>query len=115
MEGQSARVHSIDTLRMFRIALIKFAEACGTALTDAESEMQRVVLWLEHDQISHWTSQVRKRTEDAQVSITISLLTGYAAFIPANAIGVSGVLAAVTDPLPGVAAGRVPPRPAPPL
>jgi len=41
-------------------------------------------------------AEIRKRTEDAQVSITISLLTGYAAFIPANAIGVSGVLAAVT-------------------
>ena len=41
-------------------------------------------------------SQIRRRTEDAQVSITISLLTGYAAFIPANAIGASGVLAAVT-------------------
>ena len=41
-------------------------------------------------------AEIRKRTEDAQVSITISLLTGYAAFIPANAIGASGVLAAVT-------------------
>ena len=33
---------------------------------------------------------------DAQVSITISLLTGYAAFVPADAIGASGVLATVT-------------------
>ena len=30
------------------------------------------------------------------MSITISLLTGYAAFIPADALGASGVLAAVT-------------------
>jgi monovalent cation/hydrogen antiporter len=30
------------------------------------------------------------------VSVTISLLTGYAAFVPADAIGASGVLAAVT-------------------
>jgi Na+/H+ antiporter len=41
-------------------------------------------------------AEIRKRTQDAQVSITISLLTGYAAFIPANGIGASGVLAAVT-------------------
>jgi CPA1 family monovalent cation:H+ antiporter len=33
---------------------------------------------------------------DPQVSITISLLTGYAAFVPADAVGASGVLAAVT-------------------
>jgi monovalent cation/hydrogen antiporter len=40
-------------------------------------------------------AQVRKRTTDAQVSVTISLLTGYAAFLPADAIGASGVLATV--------------------
>ncbi len=38
----------------------------------------------------------RKRTEDSQTSITISLLSGYAAFIPATAVGASGVIAAVT-------------------
>jgi CPA1 family monovalent cation:H+ antiporter len=41
-------------------------------------------------------AEIRARTADAQVSITISLLSGYAAFIPANTLGVSGVLAAVT-------------------
>ncbi|MDQ3825131.1 MAG: cation:proton antiporter, partial [Actinomycetota bacterium] len=41
-------------------------------------------------------AEIRKRTTDAQVSITISLLTGYAAFVPADAIGASGVLATVT-------------------
>jgi CPA1 family monovalent cation:H+ antiporter len=41
-------------------------------------------------------AQIRKRTADAQESVTISLLTGYAAFVPADAIGASGVLAAVT-------------------
>jgi Na+/H+ antiporter len=39
---------------------------------------------------------VRERTEDIQVSITISLLSGYMAFIPADQLGVSGVLASVT-------------------
>src|SRR3954447_4680866 len=46
--------------------------------------------------IGFLVAEIRKRTEDAQVSITISLLTGYAAFIPANSLGLSGVLAAVT-------------------
>jgi Na+/H+ antiporter len=41
-------------------------------------------------------AEIRKRTTDAQVSITISLLTGYAAFVPADAIGASGILATVT-------------------
>jgi Na+/H+ antiporter len=44
-----------------------------------------------------WLSaQIRARTDDPQISIAISLLTGYAAFVPANAIGVSGVVATVT-------------------
>lgn len=41
-------------------------------------------------------AEIRKRTADAQVSVTISLLTGYAAFVPAAAVGASGVLATVT-------------------
>src|ERR671929_2167007 len=41
-------------------------------------------------------AKIRKRTTDAQVSVTISLLSGYAAFVPADAIGASGVLATVT-------------------
>ncbi len=41
-------------------------------------------------------AEIRKRIADPQLSITVSLLSGYAAFIPANALGASGVLAAVT-------------------
>jgi Na+/H+ antiporter len=44
-------------------------------------------------------AELRKRTADALTSVTISLFSGYAAFIPANAIGASGVLAAVTTGL----------------
>jgi CPA1 family monovalent cation:H+ antiporter len=39
---------------------------------------------------------IRERIRDTQTSVTISLLSGYAAFIPADALGVSAVLAAVT-------------------
>ena len=41
-------------------------------------------------------AEIRKRVTDTQVSITISLMSGYAAFIPADKAGVSGVVAAVT-------------------
>jgi Na+/H+ antiporter len=41
-------------------------------------------------------AEIRKRTTDTQVSVTISLLTGYAAFVPADAVGASGILATVT-------------------
>jgi Na+/H+ antiporter len=41
-------------------------------------------------------AEIRRRTVDGQLSVTISLLTGYAAFVPAEALHASGVLAAVT-------------------
>src|SRR5438270_3860302 len=41
-------------------------------------------------------AEIRRRITDPQLSITVSLLSGYAAFIPADALGASGVLAAVT-------------------
>jgi CPA1 family monovalent cation:H+ antiporter len=40
--------------------------------------------------------EIRRRLEDPQTEITISLFTGYAAYIPAEELHLSGVLAAVT-------------------
>jgi hypothetical protein len=59
--SNSAHVESIDALKHFRVALIKFAEAAGSALADAEAEMQGMMRWLEHEQLSHWQTQIRKR------------------------------------------------------
>src|SRR3954451_11574743 len=57
------RVESIDSLKHFRVALFKFAEAADSALSDAESEMHSTLRWLENEQLSHWQTQIRKRTE----------------------------------------------------
>jgi monovalent cation/hydrogen antiporter len=40
--------------------------------------------------------QVRRRLDDPPIEVTIAVLSGYLAYLPADAIGVSGVLAAVT-------------------
>jgi len=45
---------------------------------------------------------IRRRLDDPTISVTISLLSGYAAYIPAEAVGASGVVAAVTT---GIAMG----------
>src|SRR5437867_11079509 len=42
------------------------------------------------------TAEVRRRLENPPVEVTIALMTGYLAFIPANAAEASGVLAVVT-------------------
>jgi monovalent cation/hydrogen antiporter len=41
-------------------------------------------------------SEVRRRLDDVPVEVTISLFTGFAAYLPAEELGFSGVLAAVT-------------------
>jgi monovalent cation/hydrogen antiporter len=41
-------------------------------------------------------AEIRRRIDDIPVEITISLLSGYASYVPAEAVGASGVLAAVT-------------------
>ena len=41
-------------------------------------------------------AEIRRRIDDIPVEITISLLSGYAGYVPAEAVGASGVLAAVT-------------------
>ena len=40
--------------------------------------------------------EVRRRVDDPPTEFTISLLSGYAAYLPAEELGVSGVIAAVT-------------------
>ena len=46
--------------------------------------------------VGYVVRQVRRRVDDTPTEVTIALLSGYLAYLPASAIGVSGVLAAVT-------------------
>jgi monovalent cation/hydrogen antiporter len=56
--------------------------------------------------------EVRRRLDDPPVEITLSLLSGYAAYVPADKVGASGVVAAVTT---GIALGWWSPSIASPL
>jgi CPA1 family monovalent cation:H+ antiporter len=46
--------------------------------------------------VGYVITAIRRRIDDTTTELTISLLTGYAAFIPADELGLSGVLAVVT-------------------
>jgi Na+/H+ antiporter len=46
--------------------------------------------------VGYVVAEIRRRVDDTPTEITISLLTAYAAYIPADQLGLSGVLAAVT-------------------
>lgn len=61
--SNAARVDSVDAIRAFRVALIKFAEGAQSSLTEADSEIARKQMWLETEQDSFWTAQIRKFAE----------------------------------------------------
>jgi glycosyltransferase A (GT-A) superfamily protein (DUF2064 family) len=58
--GEAANVESIDALKYFRVAVIKFTEAASTALNDSESDLHDMLRWLENEQLAHWQGQIRK-------------------------------------------------------
>jgi len=58
-----AKVEDIEVLLDFRVQLIKFTETCNTALGDADTDVQRTIMWLENDQQAYWQGQIRSRKE----------------------------------------------------
>jgi hypothetical protein len=58
-----ARVESIESLKHLKVAIIKFAEEANVAVANAESEVSRTLIWLQHEQTQYWEMQHRKRSE----------------------------------------------------
>ena len=61
--AEVARVLDFDVIKTFRTSLIKFIESCSAATTDAEAEIIKKMNWLEGEQASFWTSELRKANE----------------------------------------------------
>lgn len=61
--GESANISSIDALKAFRIALIKFQESALVALAEGEGDLTGTLHWLESEQFPYWNGQIRKRHE----------------------------------------------------
>ena len=95
LEGESL-LNDATALTIYRIAV---AAAVGGALswTVALTTFAVAALggWAIGLAVGWIIAQIRTRIEDTPVEITISLLTPYAAFLPAEQLGASGVIAAV--------------------
>jgi len=59
----TAQVESIDAIKDFRVYLMKFREMAGRALSDADSDVNRIMRWLEGEGANYWAAQARKRQE----------------------------------------------------
>jgi CPA1 family monovalent cation:H+ antiporter len=96
IEGESL-VNDASALVIYRAAIVaavagtfSFAELAGLVVV---SVIGGVAIGLA---VGYVVRQVRRRIEHSPTEITIALLTGYLAYLPAEALGVSAVLAAVT-------------------
>ncbi|MGH2993750.1 MAG: Na+/H+ antiporter [Solirubrobacterales bacterium] len=96
VEGESL-VNDAAALIAYRVAV---AAAVGGTFSLGEAAIDFVVAAVGGVAIGlavGWLiAEVRRRLDDPPVEITVSLLTGYAAFVPAEELELSGVLAAVT-------------------
>ena len=63
MSPERADVRSIDAIDRFRVDLIGFIDTGKSVLSEAESDIEKTIVWLQRDRVSHWTMQIRKRQE----------------------------------------------------
>jgi hypothetical protein len=54
-----ANVRSLDAIRQFRPAVIRFEDDVMAALTGLRTELNRTMQWLDHDCPAHWQNQIR--------------------------------------------------------
>ena len=96
-------------------ALVAYSVAVAVALGGSFSPTGAGLLFIEASLggiavglVAGWIiGQIRRYLHDPPVENTISLMSGFAAYLPAQALGVSGVLAVVTT---GIYLGRLGPR-----
>ena len=96
IEGESL-LNDSSALIAFRVAV---AAAIGETFSLADATLDFVVAVTGGIAIGlvvgAVVTELRARIDDIPIEITISIATGFAAYLPAEALGVSGVLAAVT-------------------
>ena len=107
VEGESL-VNDASALIAYRVAV---AAAVGGTFSLGEAALDFVVAaggGVAVGLAAGWViGEVRRLLDDPPTEITVSLLTGYAAYVPAEQLGLSGVLAAVTA---GLYIGRLSPE-----
>ncbi len=58
--AKAANVRSLEALKDFRVALIKFIDKAKRAVSTSDSEVMRTQMWLDGQQSSHWSVEIRK-------------------------------------------------------
>jgi hypothetical protein len=61
---EGAGVTNLEALERFRASLLEFIHDAANALGEADSEVDRVQVWLEREQKIHWQQEHRRRSEE---------------------------------------------------
>ena len=64
MDPQQANLQSIHVLENTRAAFIRCREDVGLAIAEADSEVDRLVTWLQNDRVMYWRGRVNRLRED---------------------------------------------------
>lgn len=67
MSREAANITSFLALEKFRAQLIEYHELVKAALSEADSHVDRIHVWLQTEQLSRWETQVRKRQEEVAI------------------------------------------------
>ena len=96
VEGESL-ANDASALVVYRVAVAAAVGGSFSALEATADFLGAVAGGVAIGLATGWlVAHIRRRVDDPTTGSTISLLTGYAAFLPAEELHVSGVLAAVT-------------------
>lgn len=60
----TARVLDLKAIERFKGALAEYGDAIKTGLLEADSEIERALVWLERDRLAHWKRQIQRRQEE---------------------------------------------------
>jgi len=96
-----------DLVLVLFLPPLLYAVAFFSSLRDLRADLRGISMLAIGLGVGWLVAQVRRRLEDPPVEITISLFTGYLAYLPADRVGASGVLAVVAA---GIVRGRYSPE-----
>ena len=65
---EAARITSVPALLELRAAVVKFTEAAGNAVVEADMEARRMVDWLAGEAMQHWQREIRKRHDAVELA-----------------------------------------------
>ncbi len=62
--SNAARIHDVESLQRFRVALATFGEEAQAALATTEIEVRRMLDWVRSDRVTYWQGRIRQLTRD---------------------------------------------------